>query len=252
MDSVNEAILERTIKAKPGYIQAITKTLFDACSLQFKISINVVLTKYNCYPNVILELFDFLNQFSCIDMVRLNVCGYSIYKGADYYYHIRPSQNNVNAIEELIQSNECAKYAFNIRMSGYDKQCLYESLQGKKDAFEQRAICTGNLRNIVILPNGDVTICEELYDNPHFIIGNILQSSLNEIWNGEKALKLFYSPCNEKSKSICRNCNTYAICRSRVGVCWKTVLMAYGEDNWDFPDPRCPNAPLPFNEIYIK
>lgn len=41
-------------------------------------------------------------------------------------------------------------------------------------------------------------------------------------------------------------------CRSRVGVCWKTVLMAYGESNWDFPDPRCPKAPLPFNEIYIK
>lgn len=40
--------------------------------------------------------------------------------------------------------------------------------------------------------------------------------------------------------------------RSRVGVCWKTVLMAYGESNWDFPDPRCPKAPLPFNEIYIK
>lgn len=38
----------------------------------------------------------------------------------------------------------------------------------------------------------------------------------------------------------------------RVGVCWKTVLMAYWEDNYDFPDPRCPNAPLPFNEIYIK
>lgn len=252
LDSTNEAILKRTIKARSGYIQAITKTLSDACSLQFKIGINVVLTKYNCHSDVILELFDFLNQFSCIDMVRLNVCGYSIYKGADNYYYIRPSQDNVNVIEDLVQSNVCGKYAFNIRMSGYDKQCQYESLQGKKDAFEQRAICTGNLRNIVILPNGDVTICEELYDNPHFIIGNVLKSSLYEIWNGEKALKLFYSPCNKNSKSICRDCKVYATCRSRVGVCWKTVLMAYGEDNWDFPDPRCPNAPLPFNEIYIK
>lgn len=252
LDSVNEEILEHTIKVRPGYIQAITKTLLDANSLQFKIGINVVLTKYNCKPDIIWELFDFLNQFSCIDMVRLNVCGFSIYKGAANYYRIRPSQDSVDVIEHLIQSSLCGKYAFKIGMSGYDKRCQFESLQGKNDAFKQRAICTGNLRNLVILPNGDVTICEELYDNPHFIIGNVLDSSLEDIWNGEKALKLFYSPCDEKSNSICHDCKVYTTCRSRVGVCWKSVLMAYGEENWDFPDPRCPKAPSPFNEIYIK
>lgn len=61
-----------------------------------------------------------------------------------------------------------------------------------------------------------------------------------------------YAPCGEKSTSTCIDCNVYSTCRSRVGVCWKSVLMAYGEANWDYPDPRCPKAPMPYNEIYIK
>ena len=252
LDSANEDILTRTIKAKPGYINAISKTLATASDLDINVDINVVLTKDNCNADVLIELFDFLRSFHCINTVRLNVCGFSIYKGATNYYAIRPSQKSVDEIEHLIQSDFSTKYTFEIRMAGYDKQCNYNSIQGKTEAFNRRALCTGNLRNIVILPNGDVTICEELYNNPNFIIGNVLHSSINDIWNSEKALNLFYSPCGVKSKSVCLKCDNYTNCRSRVGVCWKSVIMAYGETNWDYPDPRCPKAPQLYNEIYIK
>lgn len=252
LDSANESILTKTIKARPGYINAIAETLSAATALQLKVDINVVLTKYNCRPDVMLELFEFISKYSCVDGVRLNVCGYSIYKSAENYYKIRPSQAQVDDIEHLVKFGLQNKYKFNVLMSGYDKQCQYETLVGREDAFKHRAICTGNLRNIVILPNGDVTICEELYDNPHFIIGNVLKSSIIDIWNSTKALELLYAPCGEKSTSTCIDCNVYSTCRSRVGVCWKSVLMAYGEANWDYPDPRCPKAPMPYNEIYIK
>lgn len=26
----------------------------------------------------------------------------------------------------------------------------------------------------------------------------------------------------------------------------------YGMDNWDFPDPRCPKAPTPYNKFYLE
>lgn len=252
LDSINETILEHTIKVKHGYVVAIENTLKTADAQGFKVGINVVLTQYNCKPRIIKELLDFLQKFSCIDTVRLNVCGYSIYKKAENFYKIRPSQDSVNTIENLIKSDFTINYSFNIRMAGYDKENQYCCPSDRQEAFNNRAICTGNLRNIVVLPNGDVTICEELYDNPNFIIGNILDSSLDKIWNGEKALDLFYNPCNKDSESRCVRCEDLKNCRSSVGICWKTVLMAYGEENWDYPDPRCPKAPLPYNEIYIK
>ena len=34
-------------------------------------------------------------------------------------------------------------------------------------------------------------------------------------------------------------------------VCWKMVMYAYGKQNWDYPDPRCPEAPKMFNDICI-
>lgn len=252
LDSVNDEILTRMVKAKSGYVHEIEKTLSAAVPMQLKVDINVVLTKYNSNPTVVIELLDFLNRFPCIDSVRFNVCGYAIYKGSKNYYKIRPSQSEIDVIEQFIRSDLSNKYPFSIRMSGYEKRCYYEIPEERKRAFEERAICTGNLRNMVILPNGDVTICEELYANPHFIIGNVLKSSINEIWNSEKALALFYAPCGKSSKSLCHTCDDYSNCRSRIGVCWKSVLMAYGEENWDYPDPRCPKAPLPFNEIYIR
>ena len=56
--------------------------------------------------------------------------------------------------------------------------------------FEGRAKCTANLEGFVVLPDGTVTICEELYWNKNFIIGNIARDSIMQIWNSSKALKL--------------------------------------------------------------
>lgn len=111
-------------------------------------------------------------------------------------------------------------------------------------------MCTGNVRNAVVLPNGDVTICEELYAHPKFIIGNIKTNSLSEIWNSEKAVQLYHFAFNRSSDSICYECSVRQKCRVGKGVCWKTVLMAYGMDKWDYPDPRCPAAPEFKNIFY--
>ena len=249
LDAANDNVLHELINSKQGYLKSIRKTLQNSEELGLKVNINTVLTNINCDVKILRELFDFINQFNCVKTVRLNVCGYSLYK--DNYKKIRPSQHQVFEVEEFINSGIRDTLKFRIVMAGYDKADDY-CQEKRASIFEDRAICTGNLRNLVVLPNGDVTICEELYDNPHFLIGNILQSSLEEIWNSEKARNLLYNPCNRKSNSNCTHCDSYQSCRPRVGVCWKTVLMAYGKENWDYPDPRCPKGPQPYNEFFIR
>lgn len=122
----------------------------------------------------------------------------------------------------------------------------------RQQNFHKRAICTGNLWNVVILPNGDVTICEELYRIPEFILGNISNSTLREIWNGEKALSLYNDPLKNRMKGQCSCCEDYISCRNGAGVCWKSILMAYGKENWHYPDPRCPKAPAPIYKFYYE
>ena len=122
------------------------------------------------------------------------------------------------------------------------------------DFFKNRRLCTANYSSLFVLPDGQVTICEQLYWNPHFIVGDITRQSLAEIWNSEKALNLYYLQQNTLSdKSHCKTCKYFIDCRQKMGgVCWKEVISAYGTENWDFPDPSCPFAPDPYHDVYIK
>lgn len=65
-------------------------------------------------------------------------------------------------------------------------------LKDKEKRFKNRTMCSGNLNALYILPDGQVTICEELYWHPHFIIGDLRKQTLKEIWNSEKAKNIFY------------------------------------------------------------
>ena len=133
------------------------------------------------------------------------------------------------------------------RMSGYEEDSLYN------DFIENRVLCTANYSHLFILPDGKVTICKQLYWNSKFIVGDILESSLAEIWTSDKAKYLYNLPQKDISdESSCKTCKVYTICRQQSGgVCWKEVIAAYGTDKWDYPDPSCPHAPNIYNDIYL-
>ena len=114
-------------------------------------------------------------------------------------------------------------------------------------------MCTGNQRTFIILPDGKVTICEELYWHPAFIIGDVHDNTIEEIWTGEKAVGLFNIAQDMISEgSPCKTCGSFTACRRPRGVCWKMILKGYGMEHWDYPDPRCPMAPPLKNVIYLE
>lgn len=72
-----------------------------------------------------------------------------------------------------------------------------------------------NTTGISILANGKCSVCEMLYDHSDFILGDIRENTIYEIWNSNKAWSL-YSPIQEQQKNS--------------------------------PDPRCPQA-VPIDKI---
>ena len=247
IDSANNNILTSLIKAPKGYIDKISETLHNAAHYGMQIDVNSVICSYNSSIDDLEQLLKFLSLHKAVRRVRLSPAGYSLYKGN--YAEIAPKLDDLHRLENYIIENS-SKYPFIINVSGYDEKCMFEP-ENKIKSFPKRAICTGNVRNAVILPNGDVTICEELYDHPAFVIGNIKKQSLKEIWNSEKALAL-YEFSLKQNNSVCHECEDKHLCRKKKGVCWKSVLMAYGADKWDFPDPRCPKAPYPYNQFFMS
>jgi radical SAM protein with 4Fe4S-binding SPASM domain len=89
-----------------------------------------------------------------------------------------------------------------------------------------------------------------MYWNPRFIIGDLTKQSIQEVWNSPRALELaFPKKENFRDKSICKKCSIFDECYACHNKCYADVLKAYGDEKWDFPDPRCKQAPPFINEL---
>ena len=249
LDAANPAILREMIGVGEDYLPRVACSLAYLSEIGMPININAVITRHNADLSEIRRLLDFVSQYSAVRELRFNPCGYSLYKSnyAEIVLTAEQMQDVSDAIEQMAPNYPL----LSIKFSSFDKSDEYED--GHKAAqFKHRALCTGGTRNAVLLPNGDMTICEELYDHPAFILGNVRHSSIADVWNSDKALKLYRTPIRATSSSACGKCPELQQCRTGCGVCWKMVLMAYGKDNWDYPDPRCPKAPPPFHHFYYE
>ncbi|MDY0389030.1 MAG: SPASM domain-containing protein [Methanolobus sp.] len=114
-------------------------------------------------------------------------------------------------------------------------------------------MCTGNQSALLILPNGDVTLCEKSYFNKNLTIGNILENSIMDVWDSERAKNLFFIPQSSfPEESACSKCAEFEDCRYNLGVCWTDVMASYGEESWLYPSPNCPFAPQPKYITYCE
>ena len=114
----------------------------------------------------------------------------------------------------------------------------------RKIMWENRANCTGNRDGFIILPDGRVTPCEELYDHPAFIMGDLKIQSIMEIWNSPNAIALNFPDQSLVNDGPCQSCQDFIQCNSVKGRCWRDILKAYGLNKSHYPDPRCPLAPV--------
>ncbi|WP_262281158.1 SPASM domain-containing protein [Hallella absiana] len=97
-----------------------------------------------------------------------------------------------------------------------------------------------------LTPDGQVSVCEEMYWHQAFLLGDVKKNTIKEIWNSEKALKLWnISQEDIPEDSKCHTCQEFNKCRRGLGVCWKMAMQAYGLDKYYYPDPRCPRATTP-------
>ena len=76
--------------------------------------------------------------------------------------------------------------------------------------------------------------------------------SIMEMWTSKEALALWnFSQKDIKEESPCKMCEEFERCRKGKGICWRIAYASYGLDNFDFPVPQCPKAPIVTRDIYI-
>jgi radical SAM protein with 4Fe4S-binding SPASM domain len=252
IDAWDAATLSKVLGVKEPYFDKLKEMLQLLEKYDIKVAIKSVITKFNQDLKGIEALLNNLVKYSNIVNISVAPGECSLYKrGECGFVNYRTPLEEWNKISEFIST-----FAMNFKINISSQGCItndivFNNVEDKATAFGNRALCSGNIVSLFILPDGQVTICEELYWSPKFIIGDLTQQSLMEIWNSEKATKLYnLSQSDFRPVSACKYCPDFSFCRSKLGVCWKFIYMAYGTEYWDLPDPRCPLAPPPINEFY--
>lgn len=255
LDSVNPETLRVLLRVNSDYSNRIQNMIEYCNEVGVKINIRTVLTKYNATVEELGKLYDYiLTQENIVSWI-LTPAFYSAFKTGYEAYKV--SDEELIAIYNFVQKrqeemNFPLQVGYNkIGDNGYALQ-LYSDVNS---FVKNNLTCHANTYSIAILSNGLVTICEMLYDSPSFILGNIREQSLYDVWNSPKALNLFtyrQDMIVHKKDNLCAVCKVFDECKSgfRKRICYSDIVKVYGDDKFEYPDPRCPQA-LPIQQDII-
>lgn len=240
LDSTDSEALKRLIKVKEGYLNKVS-SFFSYCSeLNLNVLVRSVLTKMNASKGKVTSLYTYLSKFSCVKEWIMTPAFFSKYKEAEYKSLEVNNDDLVWVYEFTRQKDLSFRIGLNkIGQKGYE----LKKFSTPEEYVCHNQICMANTTSISILANGDCSVCEMLYDNPEYLLGNVMESSIREIWNSDKAIGLYTMVQSQFPKSSpCNTCRVFDKCRNDFGkrVCYLDIAKS-GHSKWE-PDPRCPHA----------
>jgi radical SAM protein with 4Fe4S-binding SPASM domain len=95
------------------------------------------------------------------------------------------------------------------------------------------ALCGALRTSFIVLPNGEISVCEKLVDIPEMTAGNIREDTLEDIWTSLGDRNIFDLP-SEKLDELCKSCEHLLNCRT--GCFAQSLLVS---KNPYSADPRC-------------
>jgi MoaA/NifB/PqqE/SkfB family radical SAM enzyme len=106
------------------------------------------------------------------------------------------------------------------------------------EKWQARNICSGGRSKILVKPNGDVTLCEQIPNQAPFVVGNVFAEGVMGVWNSPKLLDFIYPPREKFTGTVCFDCNEFDECHQTKGYCYRDALCSYGTI-YD-AQPECP------------
>lgn len=251
LDTMIEKHLKDSIRIKDGYVSKMISSLKLLEEYHIPVMLHSVLTQYNDSIEDMKSLYKVCKEYSNISDWHIVKGDKTLYPRTDYKnieiesdkmlkictylkdiagespfpikYPSIPQENQTSLKEPIVMTNEMTN-------------------EINKQNFFSRSFCSGLFSSLFILPNGKVTMCEQLYWNhPRFIVGDVMNNSLEDIWNSNESKSLYYIKSTDIPKdSNCHSCKDFQKCREGRQVCYRDIVMEYGKDKWYYPDTKCP------------
>ena len=240
LDSCSEEILKKMVAAPNNYLDKVKNFLLNAEKLEMKVLIRSVLTRHNSNICTVKSLYDFLCGYGSVREWVLTPAFFSPYKQSEYK-GLEVYNTDLKDIYDFIHQ-EGMKFYVGLNKITKEGYCLRRT-ERVEDFVISNQIRLANTTSLSILANGKCSVCEMLYEDEDFILGDIHVNSVREIWNSPKATDLYsLSRDTINSDSPCYGCKVFTECRQGYGkrICYLDIRKT-GKP-LSFPDPRCPMA----------
>lgn len=240
VDTLSSSITQKVLHVKESYSESMQQALKDINASSIRFQVATVLTNINDDIENLEAVANFLKDLDRLERWEIRVAFRSLYS-KENFESIKSSRSQISTIEKWIEKKQ-KEFPTEILWSP-DDDVKYKRSAGGSAKFEG-PVCSANMTNMIILPDGTVTICEQLYWDQNFVIGNICENTIKEVWNSSKALDLWKREQSSiNPQSPCHTCSDFTSCFKASNRCYANIMKAYGMENFDYPDPRCVLAP---------
>jgi radical SAM protein with 4Fe4S-binding SPASM domain len=234
LDGIAESTLKKMVGID-GYGKIAFESIRNLVKAGLKVRVNVVVTPVNFR-----EIPDLARRLADMGVKRIGFAGY----GRTYYRHrdeLFLNQEQIEFVNEqaLILKDELKFIKINNSVGTRDFSAM--SLQDRAQTWKERAKCSGGRSSMVIAPNGDVTLCEQMPLEKEYIAGNLKSCSISELWNSDRMWEMVNIPVEKFRDTECFTCEMFTECQEVYGHCFRDALFNFGTIYT--PPPACPKAP---------
>ena len=204
----------------PDFLERAVQSIRNLTEVGIRPRIKAVITRYNAD-----SVAKTIKYFIDLGIKDFQFVFYS----RSYYRHNKrlfiPDDEKINLSNNFAQIEE--QLPDDVSVEFQKEYGRFDPLKRKtKDEWAKRNRCSGGFTTFCILPNGDISLCEQLPHAKPFIFGNIKGKSIVEAWMNNSIPEFIFSNRDSFHNSACFDCIDFEQCHFDMGYCYREAIFS--------------------------
>ena len=228
-----------TLTGVTGYLDRADANVKLCLEREVRLRVKTVLTAINhdAIIPILKKYFDLGVRF-----FQFVQCGYSHFRDTSKLLLSDSQKREIIAISESLNHEE---------FPGAEIVIQAEEGTGTTpdtpEAWANRSRCSGGYSSMTVCPDGNVILCEQMPTTKEYVVGNVLNNNLMDVWNSDRLKKWVQPPIEAFRGTPCFACEEFKDCVHSAGWCYRDALFAYGRMHT--APPRCPKQLAPAKRL---
>lgn len=232
LDAADEALADELTGSR-GFYREILETLDNLQALGIRVRVKAVVTSRNL--RAIPGLLEYLAGRG-VRAIQLSGYGRSVYRHADTLF---PGNDDLAWLADQTRAFATAHPEVALVLSNVQPRPPITP-ELKRRTWAGRSACSAGRTAMTVLPDGKVTICDQLPSEPTYYLGDLARQSILEVWNSERVQRFLLPSREELAGTACFSCPDFEDCHRLKSRCLRDVYNVFRDAR--NPDPACPRS----------